>query len=337
MSKGLSIANTTGIGAVVVGTGSIGSAHLSLLREAGVSPLFAVSARGERRAELEAQGFRTAPSLNEMEGRVAAVIVATDTIRHPEDACRALAQGCHVLVEKPLAVDAGEGRHIQEAARGAGRQAYVGCLLRFSDSINRFRELVADLGRVHSVRVECQSYLPHWRPDRPYPDSYSARAGEGGVLRDLVHEIDYSGWIYGWPEAVRARVRNLGRLGIEAEETADLEWLSGEECLVSVSLDYLSPVSRRRMRATGERGTLEWDGLTGTVALTRTQSDRQTFHFDQTRDGRLLAQDLAFLAACSGHADTRLATCEDGLRALAVCDAARRASHSRTEEQVIYA
>ncbi len=37
-----------------------------------------------------------------------------------------------------------------------------------------------------------QSWLPDWRPDRDYRESYSARLDEGGVLRDLVHEIDYA-------------------------------------------------------------------------------------------------------------------------------------------------
>ena len=56
----------------------------------------------------------------------------------------------------------------------------------------------------------------------------------------------------------------------------------------------------------------------------------------QTRDEMYLAQDLAFVRAVQGRSDPRSATGEDGVRALAVCDAARRASESRAEESVRY-
>ena len=324
-------------GVAVHGTGSIGLRHLKLLHSAGVAPIYAIPVRKTRRAELEAVGFSTVAHTGELpEGVVASVVVATDTARHPEDACYALNAGYHVLVEKPVAVTAPEGRSICERASHLSRRAYVGCLLRFSESMNTFRDLLERIGRVHSVRIECQSYLPDWRPDRSYREAYSARADEGGVLRDLIHEIDYAGWIFGWPTAVQANLRNSGHLGIEAEEAVDLLWEGEGGCSVSISLDYLTRATRRRMYASGEHGEVEWNGIGGAVTLALAGEVRRSFNSAQTRDGELLAQDLAFIKACSGTPDPRLATCEDGLSALAICDAARRASVTRCEERVLY-
>ena len=56
----------------------------------------------------------------------------------------------------------------------------------------------------------------------------------------------------------------------------------------------------------------------------------------QTRNEMFLAEDIAFIEACRGHPDPRLATCEDGERALAVCDTARRAARNGREEEVDY-
>ncbi len=152
-------------------------------------------------------------------------------------------------------------------------------------------------------------------------------------MRDLIHEIDFAGWLFGWPRAVWGRLRNLGRLGIEAEECADLAWETVGGALVSVSLDYLSRPSARCMCARGESGTLEWEHAPGVVRFTAADGATETSECPQTRDERLLDQDLAFLEQ-GVHCDERLATGEDGLRAVAVCDAGRRSSETSAREEV---
>ena len=263
-------------------------------------------------------------------------IIATDTRRHDADAADAAKAGCQILVEKPMSTDAVSARAMLDAVRAAGRDLWVGCCLRFQEGLNNFRETLPEIGRVHAVVVECRSYLPDWRPARAYGDSYSARAEDGGVLRDMTHEIDYCGWLFGWPRALRAHVRNLGRLGIAAEETADCLWETDRGIVVALGLDYVSRPPQRWMRAAGERGWLHWDGLTGIVTLATGDGRFREISSTQTSDEMYLAQDVAFLRASQGSADPRSASGEDGVRALAVCDAARRASESRAEEIVRY-
>ena len=283
----------------------------------------------------------TASSLGEAAARGAtACVIATNTSRHADDIQTALELGLDVLVEKPLSVDAATARLTCRDVQRAGRRMFVGYVLRFSASLDCFRAQLAGLGQLHSVRIECQSFLPDWRPQRPYRDSYSASATEGGVLRDLSHEIDYGGWVFGWPAALEAQVSNLGRLGIGGEEAADLRWERADGCVTSVRLDFLTRPDRRRMVAAGEHGTLEWNAIAATVTLQRVGHAAEVTTASQTVDQRLRTQDEAFLAAIDGAgrqpADSRLATAEDGVRSLAVCDAARRASASQRREPVDY-
>ena len=320
----------------VLGTGSAGLAHLGALRQlAGVEPI-AVPRRPERVEELTATGVRASRDLREaVAGGCTAAVIATDTGRHLEDALAALAQGLNVLVEKPMTANAPDAARLRAAAVQAGRRLFVGCTLRFSESLNAFRSRLKDIGRVHAVRVECQSYLPDWRPTRPYQESYAARPSEGGVLLDLIHEIDYTGWLFGWPDAVQARRRNLGRLGIAEDEAVDLVWDTAEAGCVSMSLDYLTRPPRRVMRSCGEGGTLEWDGIARTATLHLVGKAPQRVGSSQTVAEMFAAQASAFLEACRDGQDSRLATAEDGVRALAVCEAARRASERRREEPVV--
>lgn len=324
---------------VVVGTGSIGIRHLKVLNGAVNTRAWAIPLRPERMADLVQDGYTTVPDLITAATQGARhAIVATDTRRHLVDAESALALNMAVLVEKPVAPDAQAAYVLSRRATHAGLPLFVGCVLRFSETINKFRVQLPRIGRIHAVRIECQSYLPDWRPGRPYRETYSARAGEGGVLRDLIHEIDYAAWIFGWPTAVEGHVRNLGRLDIEADESVELLWTTGAGAVVSIGLDYLSRPIRRRMRASGEHGTLEWDGVAGRVTLALAGEPELVFQSGQTMDEMLRAQDLAFVEAGNGgSADARLATGLDGARTLAICEAARRSSDTRREEKVGYA
>ena len=153
---------------------------------------------------------------------------------------------------------------------------------------------------------------------------------------DLIHEIDYAGWIFGWPLRVVGRLNNLNRLGFEAEETADLIWESPLANIVSVTLDYLSRPPHRRMTAYGEKGAIEWDDTIGKVTLWLDGVETREIVSTQTRDQAFLEQAKAFLSCSQGVSDPRLATAKDGVKALAVVDSVRRSSHNRCEEMVAY-
>lgn len=253
--------------------------------------------RAQRAAELEAQGI---PCTADPSGAIAAV-VATDTSRHLADARRMIEAGCHVLIEKPIA----PSRAGVAELLGADTKIFVGCCLRFHTGLLRFREQVPSIGKPHHVRIECQSYLPDWRPGTDYKRGYAARADEGGVLRDLIHEIDYATWIFGRPREVIATLTPGTSLGIASEEAADLLWRVGD-ATVSLRLDYVTRASRRRMTAFGSEGEITWDAMAEPM----------------DRDRMMLAQAQSFLAAIEGKPGD-LATLDDAGFAIALCDAAR--------------
>lgn len=320
----------------VFGTGSAGTHHLNALQNLdGIEPI-AVPIRLSRLPELEATGYRTASDIREaITNGADAAIIATDTLRHAQDAMTVLQSGLDVLVEKPLSINAQEARQICDVAERMQRKIFVACVLRFSEALSNFRQILLQIGPLHSVRIEAVSYLPHWRPNRPYQDSYSARANEGGVLLDLIHEIDYAGWIFGWPCSLQAKLRNLGRLGIASEETADLVWETQSGCSISVCLDYLSQPPRRSIIACGSSGTAELNFIDQSVKVTVANKVNEEL-FAQAVANMFSEQDRAFINAIQGEADPKLATGGDGVSSMAVCDTARLASASRREEIVVY-
>jgi predicted dehydrogenase len=303
----------------VVGAGSFGLRHAAALRAAGAEPIL-VPARRARVAELRSEGWRAQASLADARASGARLcVIATDTGRHAADAVEALGLGMDCLVEKPIAANPAQARRIAAAARRTRRKAYAAYILRFEASLLAFKRLLPRAGPLHGVEARCRAYLPDW-PGRDWRQGFRARAGEGGALRDLSHELDYTVWMFGAPKAVSA-VLTRGRLGLAADEGADLLWKTRDGATVTVGVDYLSRPTRRSMIARGELGTLEWDGVAATVTFDPARGKARTWRFPTEPMARLISQDRAFLRGGRG-----LATLAEGAAVVALIDAAERSS-----------
>jgi predicted dehydrogenase len=270
------------------------------------------------------------------------VIVATDTSRHVDDALEALGHNPRsLLLEKPVSPDAASARTL--AAHPRADTITVSAPLRFHQGLAVMAELLPRMGRVTSAQVRSQSWLPSWRPLRDYRDSYSARAAEGGALRDLVHDIDYPVMLLGAPSSLRASL-GQGILDIEAEEAADLLW--GDDAAVHIRLDYVSRVKTRSIRVSTTEGALSWDVVSNTVALETmatpgARRSSASFPDDASVDVVLARQTLAVLeraGICFSNLMERYepATLHDGIRAVAICDAARAAHSSGGEVTIVW-
>jgi predicted dehydrogenase len=321
---------------VIRGTGSIGMRHIRVFRDLLGMRTIAVPKRLDRALSLQQEGYATARSLSEaISGEDSIVVVATDTGHHVKDAESAISLGCNVLlIEKPLSSNHAEAMELKRTTSRANVKAFVACNLRFDSGLNAFRERLNDIGEIHHVRIEAQSYLPEWRPNRDYRESYSANLEEGGVLRDLIHEIDYAVWLYGKPTDVTARLNNSGRLGIAAEESADLLWCTPNGGIVSIRLDYVTRHYRRKMTAFGSKGDLTWDFSSQTIQLQALDNTPITSVMPQSRDEMMGMQAAAFVNAATNKNTGQLATLEEGIFAIAVCDAARISSSTGRTESI---
>lgn len=134
------------------------------------------------------------------------VVVATPNQEHRPMTLAALAEGCHVLCEKPLAMDTAEARVMVEAAAAADRLLAIHFNRRMQPGVLAIREAFdrGDLGEVRFTRAT-------WHRQRGIPPREGfltkARAG-GGCLIDLgVHMLDQALFVQGYPEVERVSAR----------------------------------------------------------------------------------------------------------------------------------
>ena len=140
---------------------------------------------------------------------VDAVSVAVPTHLHATVTLAALQAGKHVLVEKPMAAGATEGREMARAARAAGRVLMVSYNQRFGADVQYLKRAIDEghLGRLYFARAVWRRPLGMLpppvasRPTGPYDRNWFNEAVRGGgVALDLgSHVLDLALWLMGFP------------------------------------------------------------------------------------------------------------------------------------------
>lgn len=175
-----------------------------------------------------------------------------------------LEAGVPTYVEKPLVANAQDAQALRSfiARKKSLPLIAVGCNLRLLPSLVRLRRMLREqqVGRVVRASLVAGQWLPDWRPGTDYRRSYSARAAGGGVILDLVHELDMARWLFGELGVLHAAAGKLSSLEIESEDTACvILGRKGTAPLVTVTLDYVSRRRVRRYEVVGEGASLVWD------------------------------------------------------------------------------
>jgi scyllo-inositol 2-dehydrogenase (NADP+) len=189
------------------------------------------------------------------------VVVAAPNRHHASLGLAAIESGLHVVIDKPLAVTADEGRRLVEAAASRGVVASVFHNRRWDGDFLTLRRLLerGELGEL--LRLE--SRFERWRPE---VDAGKWREGgtpedAGGVLFDLgPHVIDQALVLLGPARSVYAEVRTV-RPGAEVDDDffVALEHESGARSHLWGSMVAAQPGPR--FRALGTRAAYVKRGL----------------------------------------------------------------------------
>jgi predicted dehydrogenase len=158
-----------------------------------------------------------------------AVVVTPHTV-HAPIAIDCLEAGCHVLVEKPIAIHVAEADAMVEAAARTGRLLAVNFQQRHRPEVRAARQLIEEghIGAIQHVdmavawtRTAAYFKLGAWR---------GTWAGEGGgvLMNQAPHNLDLICHLAGMPSRVTAWTRTqLHQIEVEDTVQAMLEWPSG--------------------------------------------------------------------------------------------------------------
>jgi predicted dehydrogenase len=246
---------------VVIGVGAgIFQRHRMALEAAatefvGVSDVNEVVAR-ERAEELGCPAFvdhrrmlsETAPDV---------AVVVTPHPFHAAVAIDSLEAGCHVLVEKPMAVKVSEADAMIEAADQAGRILAVNFQRRLNSAAQAARRIIQGgvLGEIQHVDVTAA-----WPRTQAYYGMSSWRGtwcGEGGglLMNQAPHHLDLLCYLMGLPEALVAWTSTQLH-DIETEDTVQAMMRWPQRALCSLHLSTGEAERPERIEVVGTRGYL---------------------------------------------------------------------------------
>ncbi|CAN5284140.1 Gfo/Idh/MocA family oxidoreductase [soil metagenome] len=189
----------------IMGPGGIAQQFTAALQNYTGQRIVAVGSRNQARADEFARRWSVPTahgSYAELlaDAEVDIVYIATPHTEHHACALAALAAGKHVLVEKPIGVNATQAAEIAEAARAAGLFAAEAMWMKFLPKFDVIRQLIDDgmLGRIRTVIADHGEYFTS--DHRIYDPSLA-----GGPLLDLgTYPVALAHFVFGEPESVQA-------------------------------------------------------------------------------------------------------------------------------------
>jgi predicted dehydrogenase len=250
---------------LIAGTGSIGRRHIDSLRQLAPAARFVFLRRKPAENDHSTKnGAKVVDSVDAaLAERPALAVIAVPSAHHAGIIVPLLEAGIPMYIEKPVVATRAQWDEVARVARAASDVTTLcGCNLRFLPSLRAVRELVAEgtIGRVVRASLQSGQWLPDWRPSIDYRRSYSAsRELGGGVVLDLVHELDAARWILGEFDSVVAVGGHMSSLEMSSEDAVVIGLTRARGPVVAVGLDYVARRPVRRYEFYGEKGTLTWD------------------------------------------------------------------------------
>jgi predicted dehydrogenase len=259
-----------GIG--VVGGGFMGRTWSQVARLAPGTPLRAV-AGGRRAAKLALDyGVAEEPTVDKLIARadVDIVVITSPPRAHLDQVVAAAASGKHVLVEKPMAPDAGQCARMAAACRDAGVALAVVSQHRFRNSPRAAKELI-ESGAIGSVRMVRVTGVDHWWDMTETADEWKLDTQQMRVFDDWgAHGCDVLRWLVGSrPVTAFAQSAHYSGTGPQAQSVmAQYGFENG--VIASVWMTYEIPRpglgSALQFLVTGSEGLIDVDAY-GEVRL----------------------------------------------------------------------
>lgn len=197
------------------------------------------------------------------------VAIATESGKHAAIALDCIAAGCHVIIEKPIALSIADADAIIEAGKKAGVVVCANHQNRFNKSVQYMRKAL-EAGRFG--RLSHGAAHVRWNRGKGYYDQAPWRgtwAQDGGCLMNqCIHNIDLLRWFMGDDiEEVMAYTDKLEHPYLEAEDLgmALVKFSNGSYGLIEGTTNVYPKNLEETLYIFGEKGTAKAAGTSDNI------------------------------------------------------------------------
>jgi predicted dehydrogenase len=236
----------TKIRTAVVGAGKMGTIHAKVYSQLPQSQLVAIVDIIGEKAQRLAEEFncQAATSYADIIEAVDAVTIATPTVTHLELAKIFIEKNIAVLIEKPLAANAREGKEIVNLARKSKSVVAVGHSERCNPVVVAMKRLNIEPKFIEANRIS------------PYP----FRSTDVGVVLDvMIHDIDII------LSLAASKVKKVDAVGLgvvdDKEDICNARIIFENGCIANITASRLALKTERKVRVFSRQGYLSVDYL----------------------------------------------------------------------------
>lgn len=156
---------------------------------------------------------------------------------------------------------------------------FIGYVLRFHPLMEKLKGFLEN-EKILSAIIHCGQYLPTWREKVDYRTSYSASKDQGGgVLLDLSHEIDYAQWLFGKMIDIQSYQLKISDLEIDSDDLVTLIAKTQKGVIVTLSIDYISKITHRKMIINTLENTYELDFVNNVLVRKNKKGLEEEYEF----------------------------------------------------------
>ncbi|MGA9780353.1 MAG: Gfo/Idh/MocA family oxidoreductase [Limisphaerales bacterium] len=271
---------TPKIRVAVLGVGSLGQNHARIYAELAKAGqvefvgIFDTNVDTARKIATK-HNTRVFNSIAEAAANTDALNVVTPTNTHFELAKQLLAQGKHVLIEKPMTDDTAQAAELVQLAQQNNCVLQVGHVERFNP-VFKYLETAAPEPRF----IECHRLSP-----------YPARSTDIGVVLDLmIHDLDVV------LAFVKSPVTSVDAVGIpvlsKSEDIANARLRFANGCVANLTVSRVSPERMRKIRV--------FSGPTHPCYISLDYRAQEGFIYRVARDDEWVSSKLRKLLALAG-------------------------------------
>jgi predicted dehydrogenase len=249
---------------LIVGLGSIAKKHIAAI--INVCPNADIYALRTNIKSETYDNVKNIFSLNEIDFKLDFIVISNITVSHEKTILDMCKFKCPLFIEKPVLHNLDNYKKIAKELEKNSIITYVACNLRFHPALNFLKQyLKVNNHQINEVNIYCGSYLPDWRPNEDFKKYYSSNnALGGGVHLDLIHELDYCTWLFGFPLSSEAIKRNVSTLKIDSYDYAHFSFYYSN-FIASITLNYYRRDRKRQIEVITDNQTIIVDLLDNVI------------------------------------------------------------------------
>jgi predicted dehydrogenase len=243
---------------LIIGLGSIGKKHVN-----AVLSLYPLAQIFALRSDSTCDKYLNVINIfdkKDIPTDISFIIISNITSSHEQTINEMIGLNCPLFIEKPVLSNLNNFKQLSDKIHENSIQTYIACNLRFHPALQFIKHYIeVNHPRINEVNIYSGSYLPDWRPGKDFRKIYSANEEEGGgVHLDLIHEIDYCTWLFGFPVESISMKTNNSSLHISAVDNARY-FFKYLDFTAGIVLNYFRKDAKRQIEIITENETIVID------------------------------------------------------------------------------